>query len=70
MVHWKQFQREGILPFLINFSIEALKKGYDNNPYEIEARKLSGEKTECLTNYTDCVRLGIAETVRNKDFRF
>lgn len=69
MIHWKQFQREGIIPFLINYSLEALKNGYDKNPYEIEARNLSGEKQECLTNYTDCVRLGIAETVNNPNFK-
>lgn len=69
MVHWKQFQREGLLPFLINYGLEALKNGYDKNIYEIEARELSGEKKQCLTNYTDCVRFGFAKTVTNPQFR-
>ena len=69
MVHWRQFQREGLIPFLINYGLEALKNGYDKNKYEIEARELSGEKKECVTNYTECIRLGLAETVNNPQFR-
>ena len=69
MVHWRQFQKEGFLPFLINYSIESINKGYDNNSYEIEARLLSGEKPECIENYTACVKFGCANTVENKNFR-
>ena len=69
MVHWKQFQREGFLPFLLKYGWEALTKGYDANKFEIEARELSGEKEECFTNYTSCVREGFARTVKNTNFR-
>ena len=46
--HWLQFQREGLLPFLFNYGKEALNKGYDKNPYEIEARV--GESNYCKEN--------------------
>mgnify|MGYP003676520526 CR=1 FL=1 len=69
LIHWRQFQENGFIPFLISYAIEALTKGYDNNPYEIEARLLSGEQNECLLNYTNCVRSGTAATVQNKNFR-
>jgi len=67
MTHWKQFQREGIIPFLINYSMEAFKNGYDKNKYEIEARTL--EDDYCKENYTECVRNGTAKTVYNPNFR-
>ena len=68
-IHWKQYQREGLLPFLANYFSEHVKKGYDHNPYEIEARMISGEKRECYTNYTDCIINGTANTVHNTNFR-
>jgi len=69
MVHWNQYQREGLLPFLVNYWSEHKKKGYDLNPYEIEARLKSGELPECLENYTECVRNGTSITVSNPDFK-
>lgn len=69
MVHWKQFQREGFIPFLVKYGIEAFKKGYDHNKYEIEARTLSGERPKCVQNYTSCVKCGVAATVNNPNFR-
>lgn len=67
MMHWKQFQREGLLPFLFNYSKEAMRKGYDKNSYEIEARTVETEY--CKLNYTECVRNGSAITAHNPDFR-
>lgn len=67
LMHWKQFQREGLLSFLINYSKEARQKGYDKNPYEIEAR--TAEEGYCKENYTECVRNGTAKTVHNPNFR-
>lgn len=67
MMHWKQFQREGFLPFLLNYGKEAVAKGYDKNPYEIEAR--TQETGYCKENYTECIRTGQAKTAFNPQFR-
>lgn len=67
MVHWRQFQKEGLLPFFINYLKGAAKYGYDKNPYEVDARK--NETEYCQENYTECVRNGTAKTVQNPDFR-
>jgi hypothetical protein len=67
MIHWKQYQREGLIPLLINYSKETKKVGYDKNKYEIEAR--IGESDYCKKNYTECVRNGLAKTVYNPQFR-
>lgn len=66
-IHWKQFQREGLLPFTLNYLKEATTKGYDKNKYEIEARFI--ENDFCKENYTECVRNGLSKTVYNKNFR-
>lgn len=67
LVHWQQYQREGMIPFLYNYTKEQLKNGYDANPYEIEARYEESEY--CKNNYTECVRKGDALTVYNPNFR-
>ena len=67
LIHWKQFQREGLIPFLFNYSKEAYSKGYDKNPYEKEARTI--ESDYCKENYTECVRNGISKTAYNPNFR-
>ena len=69
MVHWKQYQNEGLIDFVSNYSKYHHSVGYDKNPYEVEARLLSGEKIECLNNYTECVRNGTSLTVNNPNFR-
>ena len=68
-VHWQQYQRNGLLPFLINYWHQHFKCGYDLNPYEIEARLLSGEVPCCITDYTSCVREGRSVTVYNPEFK-
>jgi len=68
LVHWKQYQKEGFLNFTRNYLKANSYFGYDANPYEVEARLLSGEKTQCIHNYTKCVRSGEALTVSNKSF--
>lgn len=65
--HWEQYQREGLISFLINYNREAITKGYDKNKYEIEARFI--EDDYCKLNYTECVRNGKAKTVFNPNFR-
>jgi hypothetical protein len=67
LMHWNQFQRDGLIPFLVNYSKEASQKGYDKNLYEIEAR--TKETGYCKENYTECVRNGTAKTVYNPNFR-
>lgn len=67
LVHWKQFQREGLIKFLINYNSAHKKHGYDGNPYEIEAR--FEESDFCKSNYTYCVRNGLAKTAKNIHFR-
>ena len=42
-VHAMQIQRDGVLWQPIKYGFYLLKYGYRNNPYEVEARKLSGE---------------------------
>ncbi len=38
LVHIKQFQQHGYLPFIIKYLWESIRKGYSNNKYEVEAR--------------------------------
>jgi hypothetical protein len=68
-VHWQQYQREGLFPFVINYWKQHFKVGYDLNPYEIEARLKSGEVPCCIADYTNCVREGRAVTVHNPNFK-
>jgi len=67
LVHWKQYQREGLFRFLMNYGKAHSELGYDANPYEIEARYR--ESDFCKSNYTLCVRQGKARTAHNPNFR-
>ena len=67
LVHWQQFQREGLIVFLLSYAYNHIKYGYDGNPYEVEAR--FEESDFCKSNYTYCVRNGLAKTVYNPCFR-
>lgn len=67
LVHWEQYRREGLLQFIINYNRANSQYGYDGNPYEVEARYL--ESDFCQSNYTYCVRNGLAITVHDPDFR-
>lgn len=69
LVHWKQYQATGAIIFHIRYALQSLLFGYDKMPMEIEARQLSGEKAECLTDYTNCVRNGTASTITDLNFR-
>ena len=40
--HIAQVKREGRLKFICKYLYYNIKYGYKNNPYEVEARKLSG----------------------------
>ncbi len=67
LVHWQQFQKEGIISYMFNYIMESLQNGYDQNKYEIEARHM--ESDFCQKNYTECVRKGNAKTIYNPNFR-
>jgi len=67
LIHWQQYQRMGLLPYYYNYLKEHLKNGYDGNLMEQEARV--NESNFCKTNYTQCVRTGLAVTVHNTNFR-
>lgn len=41
--HVEQFRRYGFLPFIALYTIEAIRHGYYNNKYEIEARMAEKE---------------------------
>lgn len=69
LVHWHQYQNEGLINFTFNYLSQHRQKGYDLNPYEIEARLLTGETQYCAHNYTECVRNGNAVTINNPKFR-
>ncbi|MGI9192315.1 MAG: eCIS core domain-containing protein [Chitinophagaceae bacterium] len=38
LVHVAQYQRYGLIPFLVRYTWYSLRFGYKNNPLEIEAR--------------------------------
>lgn len=67
LVHWQQYQREGLLKFYFKYLFQQLKNGYDGNEYEIEAR--CNETEYCRLNYTECVRRGLAKTIHDPNFR-
>ena len=44
MVHVAQYQRYGLIPFLLRYFWYTLRFGYKNNPLEIEARAAEKNK--------------------------
>ena len=44
IMHIRQFQEHGFIPFLVKYLWETVKHGYRNNKYEVEAR--AAEKDE------------------------
>ena len=67
IAHWRQYQRDGLLPFWGNYISGHLLYGYDGNPYEVDVR--TNECDYCRANYTECVRNGSANTVHDPGFR-
>jgi len=67
LIHWKQFQKLGLIGFYTTYISQHIKNGYDFNRLEIEARK--NESNYCKTNFTACVRSGESYTVFNPNFR-
>lgn len=67
MMHWKQYQKKGLIVFYYDYYNELKTYGYDKMPMEIEAR--FRESDYCKLNYTDCVRSGKSVTVFNPNFR-
>ncbi len=47
LVHIRQFQQHGYLPFIIKYLWESIRKGYWNNKYEVEARAGENETDIC-----------------------
>jgi hypothetical protein len=47
LVHIKQFQQHGYLPFIIKYLWESIRKGYTNNKYEVEARAGENNTSIC-----------------------
>lgn len=66
MVHWKQYQRMGLIPYYWNYGIGYLRHGYELHPMEQEAR--FAEDDYCRTHYVECVRSGRSKTVKNPEF--
>lgn len=66
-IHWQQYQKMGLLPFIGNYLKGLIVHGYDHHPMELEARYI--ETSDCRMNYTECVRNGTARTVFNPNFR-
>tara|TARA_Y100000034_G_scaffold132178_1_gene194545 strand:- start:638 stop:1045 length:408 start_codon:yes stop_codon:yes gene_type:complete len=69
LVHWEQYRKTGATLYYFKYGLQKMIFGYDKMPMEIEARKISGEKPECVTDYTACVRDGRANTVTDVNFR-
>ena len=67
LIHWKQFQKLGLISFYTTYIKEHIKNGYDLNKLEIEAR--NNESNYCRNNFTACVRSGESKTVYNPNFR-
>lgn len=67
IVHWRQYQRMGLIPYYFNYAGGMIQHGYDGHPMEQEAR--ANESSECQANYTQCVRDGRSVTVSNPMFR-
>ncbi|WP_051364337.1 hypothetical protein [Flavobacterium limnosediminis] len=68
LIHWKQYQEKGLFKFYFDYYNQYNSYGYDNMPMEIEAR--ANEDDFCRTNYTHCVRNGLAKTIFEPNFRF
>lgn len=66
-VHWKQYQKRGLIKFYTDYYSQLKKYGYDKMPMETEARY--NESEYCKKNYTECVRNDKANTVFNPNFR-
>jgi len=67
--HWNQYKQTGAIIYGLKYCLQRVFYGYDNMPFEIEARKSAGENPDCIGNYTECVRTGKALTVYNPNFR-
>lgn len=55
LVHWRQFRSFGFLGFYFRYAWQMFRYGYDNAPMEKEARELSNEQKENLSEYSQKV---------------
>ncbi len=67
LIHWKQYQKAGLLAYYTQYIRELKKYGYDKMPMEQNAR--INETEYCRNNYTECVRKGQSNTIHNPNFR-
>lgn len=67
LIHWKQYQRMGLVEYYSEYSRQMKQFGYDKMPMEVEAR--SNESDYVKYNYTEAVRNGTAKTIYNPKFR-
>ncbi len=67
LIHWKQYQKMGLLRYYTQYIREFNKHGYDRMPMETAAR--INETPLCKKNYTQCVQAGVSKTVFNPMFR-
>lgn len=67
LIHWKQYQSMGLLPYYGKYVKDLFFHGYDLHPMEVQAR--ANENEFCRVNYTECVRTGQAKTLKDPDFR-
>ena len=67
LIHWRQYQKNGLIDYYRRYLRELKRWGYDKMPMEQEARK--NETKYCRQNYTECVRTGRSKTVYNPNFR-
>ena len=67
LVHWKQYQENGLLNYYFTYIKQLKKYGYDRMPMEQVAR--GNESEYCKANYTECVRAGQSNTIYNPKFR-
>jgi hypothetical protein len=42
--HKKQYKDEGFIKFIIKYLYYSIRYGYKDNPYEVEARKVAGNR--------------------------
>lgn len=67
-VHWKQWKRyKSATLFIFLYLCDVIYHGYDLSLFEIEAR--FNENKWVKYNYTQAVRLGLANTPENENFR-
>ncbi len=45
MAHIKQYENHGYFSFVVQYLVESIRKGYNQNKFELEARKAESDET-------------------------